>query len=161
MATPNANLGISASFDATAFQNAIKFAMQMGAPNVLAKQAVFVFKSTTRTYSKNGDPVVDPRLDRDGVPLDPEVLVTEGSERLVKVDAAIEIEPADPNEMPVGNFRPTKALVTLLDAEFALVDGCDELRYNGDRYAFGYEPGAFGLFNAGIHQLTFYALDES
>ena len=63
--------------------------------------------------------------------------------------------------MPVGNFRQTKAVVTLLDTEYAKVTGCREMNYNGDRYLYGYEPEVNGLFGIDVHTMIFYALDES
>jgi hypothetical protein len=160
MAQPNPSLGITTSFDATQFRNAVRFAMQMGAPPTPDLRALFMFPSTGRTYVKNGSPVTNPRTDRDGVPLDPEIQMVDAPGSEVAVDCAVEISPADPEELPVGQFRPTKAEVTLLDVDFAQVDGCKELRYNGDRYAFGYETHGLGMFDVGVHVLTFYALDE-
>jgi len=160
MAQPNPALGISATFDPTTFRNAIRFAMQMGSPPDPARRATFIFPSAGKSYVKNGSAVANPRTDRDGVPLDPEIRTVEIPGGEVLVDCAIEIQPADADELPVGSFRPTKAVVTLLDEEFAQVNGCKELRYNGDRYAYGYETEGLGLFDVGVHVLTFYALDE-
>jgi hypothetical protein len=64
-------------------------------------------------------------------------------------------------ELPVGNFRPVKAVVTVLDVDYLLIQDCRELRYNGDRYGYGYEPDDNGLFGVDVHQIVFYALDES
>ena len=162
MATPDASLGIGADFDADAFRTAIRFAMQMGSPPDEDRQAVFVFKSSGRSYWKDGVELDDPpRVDRDGKPLDPTIEVREVPGRREKVDCAIEILRADADELPVGNFRPTKAVVTLLDQEYAKIEGCRELLYNADRYLYGYEPEAPGLFDVGTHTIIFYALDES
>jgi hypothetical protein len=49
---------------------------------------------------------------------------------------------ADADELPVGNFRPTKVVVTLLDDDYQAVKNARRLRYNGDEYLFGYEPEA-------------------
>lgn len=165
MAIPDPALGIAATFDADRFRSAIRFAMQMGAPPDTALQAVFVFPTTGRTYFQ-GDATVplDPatvRLDRDRKPLDPNIRAVDAPPRKVKVDCAVEIVRADANEIPVGKFLPTKAVVTVLDEEYEQIKGCRELIYNADRYLFGYEPDALGLFDVGTFTLIFYALDEN
>ena len=76
-------------------------------------------------------------------------------------NCAIEIERANADEIPVGKFLNTKAVVTLLDVDYAKIQGCKELRYNGDRYASPTEIEAPGLFDVGIHTIIYYAIDES
>lgn len=161
MVLPDSGLGISHGFDATTFKNAIHFAMQMGTPPDEAKRATFIKKNNTMTYEKDGDPVLNPRLDRDGLPLDPEIVIIKGTDTEIMVDCAIEIDRADADELPVGSFRPIKAVVTLLDEDYAQVVGSQELRYNGDRYAYGYEPEGLGLFDVGVNTMIFYALQET
>jgi hypothetical protein len=161
MVDPNPALGISADFDGDQFRNAIRFAMQMGTPPEVGKRASFVFKSAGRTYWKDGVEQISPRLDRDGKPLDPTIQVINTAPVVKTVDCAVEIVRADADELPVGNFRPTKAVVTLLDEQYDQVKGCRELLFNGDRYLYGYEPEGLGLFDVGINTMIFYATDET
>lgn len=159
---PDPALGFGVEFPTELFKNAIHFAMQLGTSPDPNARPQFVFKSTGATYFLNGVQLTTtPRLDRDRNPLNPDVEVRNAVPRVVSVDCAVEIERANADELPIGNFRPTKATVTVLDSEYALVKGCRELLYNGDRYAFGYEPEANGLFDVGVNTLIFYALDES
>lgn len=162
MALPDAALGISSNFNAQEFRDGIHFAMQMGAPVDDSRKAVFVFASTGRSYSKNGSPVdaSNVRLDQSGQPIDPEIKVVEIPGKRVTVDCAVEISKADSDEMPVGNFRDTKATVTLLDVDYEQVKGCKELEFNGDRYAYGYEPDGLALFDVAVNTIIFYALEE-
>ena len=153
--------GSDPNFSAAEFRAAIQFAMVMGAPPEVSRRARFVFPGGTTTYTKGGLPVLNPRLDREGKPLDPDVKVIQVPGAEVVVDCAVEITKADAEEIPVGNFRPTKALVTLLDDQHAQVVGCKELVYNGDRYVFGYEPEALGMFDVGVFTMVFYAMAES
>lgn len=162
MAIPTTS-GFNVAFPSDEFRNAIKFAMQMGATPDPAQRPTFVFGRGARTYRKDGA-VLDPttvRKDRDGRPLDPTITWEDAPGARVQADCAIEITRADAAELPVGNFRPTKATVTLLDVDYAQVKGCRELVYLGDRYAFGYEPEAPGLFDVGVHMLVFYAIEET
>lgn len=163
MANPSASLGIPYNFDGEGFRNAIRFAMQMGTPVDPDRRPIFIKPPiVATTYWKNDVELVDaPRLDGDGIPLDPNVEVREGADVQVSVDCAIEVERADAEEGPVGMFVPTKLVVTLLDDQYAEVDGAREMLYNGDRYLFGYEPENNGLFDVGVHTMVFYPQDES
>jgi hypothetical protein len=153
--------GTSPGFSAADFRTAITAAMQMGAPPDVARRAKFVFPAGTPTYVKGETEVTSPKLDREGKPLDPDVRIvaTPGAE--VTVDCAVQIVKADAEEIPVGNFRPTKAIVTLLDTAHAQVAGARELVYNGDRYVFGYEPEALGMFDVGVFTQVYYGTSES
>lgn len=167
MAQPDASLGISAGFPEDLFRNGITFAMQMGAPNLAGRAAVFVKESTAVRYFVGADEVFPPpdgtlRLDREGKPLNANVrMVREQDTEIEGIDCAIEIQEADAEELPVGNFRPVKAVVTILDEEYAKIEGARELQFNGDEYAYGYEPETNGLFGVDVHTMIFYAKDES
>ena len=162
MVQPDSSLGISAAFDGTGFRQAIRFAMQMGTNPDADRRPKFVRRSGQVTYWLDGvELTTAPRMDRDGKPLNPDIEVRRPADQLLEVDCAIEVVKADAEELPVGNFRPTKILVTLLDEQYALVEGCREMVYNGDRYVFGYEPESNGLFDVGVYTLIFYAKDES
>lgn len=161
MATPDESLGIPVEFDNEGFRNAIKFAMQMGMNPDPDRRPIFLRKGKSATYWKNGVEVFSPRMDRDGNPLDPTIKTVRAQDEQISVDCAIEVERADAEELPVGNFRPTKVVATLLDLDYAKVKDCRELIYNGDRYLFGYEPESNGLFEVGVYTMIFYALDES
>lgn len=162
MVQPDPTLGIDVDFDNDGFRRAIRFAMQMGTNPDSDKSPKFVKRSAARTYWKNGIELSTiPRLDRDGNPLDPDIEVRRAVDENLEVDCAIEVVRAEADELPVGNFRPTKVVVTLLDDQYELVKDCRELLYNGDRYVYGYEPESNGLFDVGVYTIIFYAKDES
>lgn len=162
MAIPDESLGISVDFDGEGFRRAIKFAMEMGTNPDPDKSPIFIRKGQARTYWKDDVQLGSvPRLDRDGQPLDPQIEIRRESDDQVLVDCAIEVVRADAEELPVGAFRLTKLVVTLLDEQYELVNDCRELLYNGDRYMFGYEPESNGLFDVGVYTMIFYAKDES
>lgn len=166
---PSSSLGISADFDNEGFRNAIRFAMQMGFNPDPSRRAIFIKKSTTKQYFKDGVLLTTtPRTDRDGKPLDPEIELVRGADQQIlsgsgpdEVNVAIEVDRADADELPVGNFRPTKVVITALDTDYVKIKDCRELIYNGDRYLFGYEPESNGLFEVGIYTMIFYGKDES
>lgn len=165
---PDAALGIEAGFDPVEFRNAIHFAMQMGTPPDPDMRLKFMRQPAGRTYWKDGVQLnTTPRTDRDGKPFDPDIEVRKPAPEAYtmpgggQVDCAIEVTRADADELPVGNFEPTKLIITLLDEEYAVVKDCRQVVYNGDLYRFGYAPEALGLFSVGVNTMIFYAENES
>lgn len=148
--------GTDPNFDALAAEAGIRFAMQLGAPVKPQDRATFVFAKTLQ-YPPGT------RLDQEGRPLDPRISpTTEASDRPdVQKDCAIEFSPADADEIPVGNFRPTKVTITMFEKDFEDVKDAREIRIGGDRYLVGYRPPPLALFNLGFQQIVAYALDET
>lgn len=166
MVQPDPALGIAVNFPSATVRNALLFAMQMGKPNQEIKQVKFVKKSAGKQYFLDETEVFPPplgnlRVDRDGRPLNPDVRLIQGADEEIAVDVAIETTEATAEETPVGNFRPVKATVTLMEEEYQQIKGSQLLRYNEDEYGFTYELDATGLFDMTFHTLIFFALDES
>lgn len=166
---PSSSLGLSANFPSATVRNALLFAMQMGAPNEVSeadkRQVRFLRRNGTVQYFRE-DSIVPLtvgsfRTDRDGKPLDPTIRMETSPDEEVLVDVAIEMEEASAEEVPVGNFRPVKATITLMAEEYAQIVGCREVSYNNDRYGYAYELEANGLFDMTFHTLIFFAIDES
>lgn len=161
--------GIAVNFPSATVRNALLFAMQMGAPNETGpndkRQVRFLRRNGAIQYFR-GDSFVPLELDsfrrdRDGKPLDPTIRMETAEDEEVKVDVAIEVEEATAEELPVGNFRPVKATITIMAEEYAQIVGCREVIYNNDRYGYAYELAANGLFDMTFHTLIFFAIDES
>lgn len=156
-------------FSAADFRESIRFAMIMGTPPLTADRAVFVFATGGKSYWKNGVELgVTPRLDLDGKPLDPMVEVRTEAAVTKKqgpgadeIACAIEMEMIDREELPVGNLAPSRMTVTVLDVDWVKLDGVREVIMGGDRYVSPKIPPALGLFDAGIQQIYFYAVDEN
>lgn len=172
MAIPDDALGLAVDFPTDDFINAIRFAEQMGRNPDDAKRIKFMSRPTTGpTYWLDDTELDDePLLDFDGNPLNPnievrlddetEILDADADDEPIPVDCAIEVEPREALETPVGNFRPTKVVVTLLGAQYQLVKDCRKIYYNGDEYMFGYEPESVGLFDVAVYTMVFYAKDD-
>lgn len=159
--------GSSSEFNADDFRAGIRLAMRMGLPPNTAHQPVFVLASDAPTYTKNGVPVTNPRLDASGKPIDPEVKIVPGAAHEVSgVLCAVEVSDASASDIatagldPVGMFRSAKAEVTLLDEEYAQVKGCKQLRYAGNQYTYAYTSQSLGLFDVGVTVMTFLAADQ-
>lgn len=160
---PDPALGINVDFPAETVRNGLLFAMQMGAPNAASERVKFIRKDASLRYYLNDVEVFPPdiKIDRDGRPLNPEIVMVPVEDQEIEVDCAIEIEEVTADETPVGNFRPVRATVTLMQEEYEQVDGCRELAYNNDRYGYGWEPDSIGLFGMNFHVMIFFALDET
>lgn len=148
--------GTNPLFDATAFEEGIRFAMRMGAPINPADRATFRFPRTT-TYPEGT------RLDREGRPLDPRVVRTEGTTRPdLQVDVAIEYGvPGNTDETPVGRFANGQVTVTLFQADYDQVKDAREIVIGQDTYIVAFHPPPLGLFNVGFQQIVAYAKDET
>src|SRR3954470_10983199 len=114
MANPSSSLGIPYEFDSDGFRAAIRFAMEMGVNPDPDRRPIFLRDAVTGpTYWKAGVLLGStPRLDGDGVPLDPDVEVREAAVEQIAVDCAVEVErPGQTDETPVGMFAPTRLVV--------------------------------------------------
>lgn len=166
MVQPDPALGITGSFPSQQVRNAFLYAMQVGKPEDQTRQVKFIKKASGRRYFLEDQEVFLPplgslRVDREGRPLNPEVRVEQAIDQEIYVDCAIELTQAAADELPVGNYRPVKATVTVMRQEYDEIAGCRELIYNNDRYVFAYELTATGLFDITVHTLIFYAINES
>ena len=174
MVQPDPALGFNVAFPSMTVRNGLLFAMQLGSPNeiidvngnpVEKRRVRFIRRDGAITYYREGSEaplaLSEFRRDRDGRPLDPTIRMVKSIDTEVPVDVAIELTEATADELPVGNFRQVKATITLMGQEYEQVKGCRELIYNNDRYGFGYELDAHGLFDLTFHTLLFYAIDES
>lgn len=136
--------GSSPDFDTAGFNAAIRAAMQMGAPLAEEDRATFHFPQTgTATHRSEDD-----------VPWDPDVVHDRQGADPVTVDCAVEYaQPAD-QDTRLGIIRPTRIQITLLQADYDLVKGCEYVVYGGERYAYRATED-MALFDAGVYTLHF------
>lgn len=156
--------GTDSRFDSGRFNEAIRFAMGMGAPVRPEDRATFYFRRK-RTYPAGT------RLDQEGKPLNSSVQAEYVEpDPLVLEHVAIESNVASPEELPVGARIPTRVVITMLADEYQQIktraaEGSEEFAYEvelgGDRYRIGYRPPPLALFDAGVHQLVCFAMEES
>lgn len=156
--------GANSRFPTARFEEAIRFSMRMGAPTRPEDRATFHFKPQ-RTYPPGT------KLDQTGKPLNSSIRATYvRPDPLTLEEVAIEHERATPQELPVGVKIPTRVVLTILDAEYQAIkdraaQGGEEFAFEvelgGDRYRIGYRTTPLALFDAGVHQIVCYAMDES
>lgn len=137
--------GVIPGFDPDEFRDAIRFAMTMGAPEVVDQRATFYFpKPRTATGP----------TDASGVPYSPTDTVTEQPAAQDPITATCSVEDAagNPTETGIGTFGDA-IVVTLLDEEYELVLGFEFVAYQGVRWDYEKELLAGGLGSVGVHRL--------
>jgi hypothetical protein len=65
------------------------------------------------------------------------------------------------NETPFGDFDQSRLVLTILDADFELIDGFNRVIIGGNRYRRVYEMPNIGLWDLDVHQVIVEAIDES
>ena len=136
--------GVIPGFDPDEFRSAIRFAMDMGAPEALDKRATFYFPKTKTATGPT---------DASGVPFGPDATVTSApSKDPVRVSCSITDAAGEAQVTDIGNYGDA-IVVTLLDQDFQQVVGFEYVVYKGNRYDYLRELLGGGLGSVGIHQL--------
>lgn len=146
--------GFGTGFDAAAFRTAIKNTMRMGAPQDTNERATFIW-TTTKTYS---------RADSGGKPWTKDASVqTTSAHDPVQIDVAVEFVPRSTlaGGTPVGNFETPRAIITVLDEDYALIEGADKVLLGENTYNIDFVAPPIGLFEVTVYQLHCSARDES
>lgn len=143
--------GTNRDFDAQAFRDGVRFAMDMAAPVEAVDQATFYFPNVL---------VYNRPVDADNVPFDPASTVTSQPVTPVRVTCAIEYFDADGLPTNFGTVTPSKITITLLDEEYERVKSCSSVVVGGERYVYQRTEPPLGLFEVGLFTLHFTAEDE-
>jgi hypothetical protein len=157
------NAAANAAFNATAFRNGIKTAMQLGLPGTSSERATFYWNSES-TYA-----VADTR----GKPYDwtsSPASETTAPDATASLTLPIVIDfldaKASSGDTTVGSFDSPRVKVTILDDEYALL--LDEnlglpngMTIDGNTYLIEYWTPPQGLFEVTIYTAYAVARDES
>ena len=136
--------GTLPNFDPEEFRDAIRFAMNLGAPPDAEQQATFYFPKVTTSTAP---------LDPSGVPFAPGTPVARApSKPPVRVPCGIEDASGEPLVTGIGRFGDG-IIVTLLDEDFEAVAGFEFVSVGGVRYDYARELVPRGLGQVGIHRL--------
>lgn len=153
MATPT-DASFGAGFDAAAFRSAIRSTMEMGLPNATSERATFVWKEE-RTYQKQ-DPGHNP-YSWDATP------TTDVTHAEVRIPVAVEFSarPAGSLDTVMGQFDTARAIITVLDVDYALIQGADYVKLGENLYIIDFVGPPMGLFEVTVYQLQCSAVDET
>jgi hypothetical protein len=147
----------AADFDAGVFRDAIQFAMRMGAPNQTADKVTFRWKDK-KTYTRE-----DPNKKPYDWTSSPATDVTH--QDVVIEEVAIELTQPRVGQVlgtPVGQFEQVRAVLTLLDVDFARIDGAtnppDVVLIDQSVYEIRF-INSLALFDVDLYQITAVAVD--
>jgi hypothetical protein len=126
----------------------------MGTPEKVEERATFQWR-VERTYAE-GDSAGDP-YDWTSTPT--EVVARDE----VQIDVAVEMVGTNAwaAETPVGQFNPTRVMLTIMDDDYVKVEGADTVLLGGATYNIDYVAPPQGLFDVTVYQMYCRALDES
>jgi hypothetical protein len=145
--------GFGSGFNADTFRTNIKNTMRMGSPQSIPDRVTFRWKTKKNFATKT---------DLKGKPYDLAATATipEDAKPDVQVDCAVEIEDRNASGTPIGQFNTPKATITVLDEDYALIEGAQEVLIGGNTYSINYtEP--VGLFSVTVYTIHCTAKDES
>lgn len=145
--------GALAGFDPAEFRAAIHAVQEMAMPTVDTDRPTFHFPPV---YAP------DATVDEENVPFDPMVQRLPASQRPpVQVLCGVRFMDRDGELTNLGQVAQTLVELSLLDTEYALVDGFDIVTLGEDRYAYRYTKPPRGLGPVGIYQVIVAAEDET
>ena len=144
----------AAGFNAAEFRDAIKFAMHMGLPETESERATFRW-NVERTFTVS---------DAGGVPFEKgRTPCTEVEHADGLVDVAVEFTNIRGTEATnaVGQFNTARAVITVLDEDYALIEGANMVLLGGNTYDIKFVRPPVGLFAVTVYQLDCEARDET
>lgn len=144
--------GFGEDFDSTVFRREIKNVMKMAAPTAVEERVTFLFDDV-KTYSTPTDPSGRPYT------LNASAASVESTDS-VQVDCAVEIVDRVPSGTPIGEFNNPRAIITVLDEDYALIEGSSKCLIGGNTYTVNY-INPIGLFDVTVYQIHTQARDEA
>lgn len=147
--------GRGPGFNGADFRKQIRFVMGMGAPVVPSHQATFIFANQlVYNAGDEGD------YDATGVPFDPSIPVTRVTPPTKVVPCAVEYFDAEGVITDFGMVSPSRAVITLLDDDYAQVVGCVAVMLMGERFAYDKTEFPSALFDVGLYSMIFQAEND-
>jgi hypothetical protein len=139
-------------FNQAQFETGIRTAMGVGLPPALSNRPVFVFADTiTNTLP----------ADQEHVPFDPTATpVVAAGNQLSGITCAIEYVDLAGDVVDLGNITPTRLKITMLDAEYQLVQGFDHVLMAGDRYFYRRTEPPIGMVDSTVWIIHCIAEDD-
>lgn len=139
--------GEIAGFDAALFRTNIRNTMVMGTPVPVAERPTFHFPPGRVVYP------VGTKLDSEGRPIDPRIKGVAAPTTPIQVACAVEFAADSTNNTQLaGTFWASRATITLLDTEYAQVQGAIEVDLAARRYIIQ------ELAETGLGPVTVYTL---
>lgn len=148
-----ANDPLVTGFDATEVRAGLRLAMRVGLPPLTEDQPAFYLPQSF-------DPVPNEALDQEGVPFDPTYRPTKTARVIKHVPCAIEYHDGQGKLEAFGVIQPTKVVLTLLDQDYAQVEGFDFVVIGGTKYFRRHTETPKGLVTVGLFKVHCESEDE-
>ena len=100
-------------------------------------------------------------VDGANLPFDPQATVTSTSIPPIQVDCAVEYFDAEDQPTTFGLIAPARVVITVLDDAYQRIKDCPYIVIHGDRYNYRRTQPPLGLFDVGIYQLHYMAVNET
>lgn len=143
-----------AGFDADAVRAGLRLAMQVGLPTLASDQPTFFMPTVVTTSGSHS-------VDGQQVPYDPAYQPTRSALDKRQVPCAIEYHDGPGKIENFGVVTPSKVVLTLLDQDYAAVQGFAFVVITGQKFNYAFtEPGQ-GLVDVGVYRVHCRADDES
>lgn len=131
-----------------AFRTGIRFVYNMAAPPLAEEQATFYFPSQL---------VYNVGTDAEDTPFDPHATVVRTQPPPVKVPCSVEFKDSGGQVIDFGQITPAEVEVTLLDEDYAKIEGCSYMVLRGEKYNYSQTYPPSGLFDVGLYTMSFKA----
>jgi hypothetical protein len=144
----------ASGFNATQFRDAIRFAMNMGLPQSTLERVTF------RWTDHNDYAIEDP----EGLPYKftaTPILTTSHVDVLATAAVEFVTRASLTDGSAVGSFDTPRAIITILDEDYVLVDTANRIVLGGNTYKIDFVAPPFGLFDVTVWQIHCTAMDES
>lgn len=140
------------SFNAAETRATLRATMAMGLPNAVAMRPTF--------YFPNDDTFAQASMS--GKPWDWTAAVVENDpdRAPVQVPCAIEVDGTAVNLNAIGNFNPQRAVLTILDVDYAKVRGFSEVKMKGAVYRYSKLIDVIGLYDMDTYLIEVVARDR-
>lgn len=154
----------SPSFDESAFRTAVVETMKMGMPEDPNQRLTWVWREH-REYVPD-DPAGNPydwsTPPVSEMPGNPDLPIT-GTDQTLQVPYALEFasRPAGSSATVFGEIDESRAVVTLLDKDYAKVESADYCRIGDSEYRIQFDAPPQGLFGVMVWTVYLEAQDES
>jgi len=141
-------------FDATDVRNGLRLAMRVGMPPLDAEQPVFFMPRVEQAQTE--------AVDANDVPFDPDYTpVRQPPDKKTGITCAIEYFDGQGTKLEgLGIVAATKVVLTLLDEEWAEVEGFEFVVISGLRFFYRRVETTKGLVSVGLYKVHCAAEDQ-
>jgi hypothetical protein len=144
--------GTPPGFNANAVRAGLHTAMQFGTPSDPGMRATFITLVSDTTAAPADD---------EGTPFDPAASITPGTPKSVQLLCAVEYIDVMDKLTAFGYTTPSRVRITLLDTEYAQIEGFTFVVIGGDRYDFRKLQPPLGMGPITVYVVECEAVDVS